>query len=73
MVPVRFRGRRGDGLKVENIQETTIPISISQLWGQDMQISDQDLTLTIDHFGDRYIESSAQTVANMIDGDGLIN
>ena len=35
-----------------------------------MQISDQDLTLTIDHFGDRYIESSAQTVANMIDGDG---
>lgn len=35
-----------------------------------MQIGDQDLTLTIDHFGDRYIESSAQTVANMIDGDG---
>ncbi len=35
-----------------------------------MQISDQDLTLTIDHFGDRYVESSAQTVANMIDGDG---
>ncbi len=55
---------------MENIQETTIPISINQLWGQDMQISDQDLTLTIDHFGDRYIESSAQTVANMIDGDG---
>lgn len=69
-MPVRFRGRRGDGLKVENIQETTIPISINTLWGQDLQISDQDLTLTIDHFGDRYIESSAQTVANMIDGDG---
>jgi len=70
MVPPRFRGRRGDGLKTENIQETTVPISINTLWGQDLQISDQDLTLTIDHFGDRYIESSAQTVANMIDGDG---
>ena len=52
------------------MQETTIPISINQLWGQDLQISDQDLTLTIDHFGDRYVESSAQTVANAIDGDG---
>lgn len=69
-VPPRYRGRRGDGMRIENTQESTVPISINQLWGVDLQFGDQDLTLTVDHFGDRYVESQAQTVANQIDGDG---
>jgi hypothetical protein len=68
-LPVRTRGRRGDGIKPEGIQEQMVPIVINELWGQDLQNSDQDLTMTIDRFGERYVEPSSATIANMIDGD----
>ena len=68
-LPVRLRGRRGDGIKPEGIQESMVPIVINELWGQDLQNSDQDLTMTIDRFGERYVEPASATIANMIDGD----
>lgn len=69
-IPVRFRGRRGDGIKPENIVETVVPIVVNQLWGGgDLEISDQDLTMTIDRVGERYLESCAARLANMMDGD----
>ncbi len=50
--------------------ETVVPITVNQLWGGgDLEISDQDLTLTIDRFGERYLESCASRLANMMDGD----
>lgn len=36
-----------------------------------MDISDQDLLLTVDRFGERYVEPAVETIANMIDGEGL--
>ena len=68
-LPVRLRGRRGDGMKPEPVREQLVPISINELWGQDLQMTDQDLTLTIDRFGERYVEAAVATIANMIDGD----
>jgi hypothetical protein len=70
-LPVRFRGRRGDGMRPEPIREQIVPIAINELWGQDLEITDQDLTLTIDRFGERYVEPAVATIANMIDGDLL--
>ena len=70
-IPVRFRGRRGDAAQPEAIQEQMVPVTINTLWGQDLQISDQDLVLTIDRFGERYTESSSAIIAQMMDGDGL--
>ena len=70
-LPVRFRGRRGDAAQPEAIQEQMVPVTINTLWGQDLQISDQDLVLTIDRFGERYTESSSAIIAQMMDGDGL--
>jgi len=70
-MPVRFRGRIGDGIQLEDIRETVVPVTINRLWGCDLDISDQDLTLTIDRFGERYIEPAVQRIANMIDGEGL--
>lgn len=67
--PVRFRGRTGDQIRPEPIRETTVPVSINRLWGQDLEISDQDLTLTIDRFGERYVEGAVAAVANLIDGE----
>lgn len=36
-----------------------------------MDISDQDLTMTIDRFGERYIEPAVEIIGNRIDGEGL--
>lgn len=47
-----------------------VPIAINTLWGVDLQFSDQDLTLLVDQFGERYLQSAAERLANMIDGDG---
>lgn len=66
-IPVRFRGRIGDQMQPESIRETVVPVTINQLWGQDLQISDQDLTMTIDRFGERYVEPAVQIIGNMID------
>lgn len=68
-VPVRLRGRRGDNMRPEPVREQMVPIAINELWGQDLQMTDQDLTLTIDRFGERYVEAAVATIANMIDGD----
>lgn len=47
-----------------------VPIVVNQLWGGgDLEISDQDLTMTIDRVGERYLESCAARLANMMDGD----
>ncbi len=54
----------------EAIREVVVPIVVDQLWGQDMDLSDQDLTMTIERFGERYVEPASATIANMIDGDG---
>lgn len=69
-VPVRFRGTIGDAFNPEDIRETMVPITINRLWGTHMDVSDQDLTLSLDRFGERYLESAAATVANLIDGEG---
>lgn len=70
-MPVRFRGRIGDAMQPEAIIETPVPIVVDRLWGQDMDISDQDLTMTIDRFGERYIEPAVEIIGNRIDGEGL--
>lgn len=57
-------------MQPEDIREQMVPITVNRLWGQDLLISDQDLTLTIDRFGERYIEPASEIVANLIDGEG---
>ena len=57
-------------MQPEDIREQMVPITVNTLYGQDLLVSDQDLTLTIDRFGERYIEPAAEIIANMIDGDG---
>ena len=68
-LPVRFRGRKGDEINPEDIREQMVPITVDSLWGVDLDISDQDLTMTIDKFRQRYIERAVQTIANNIDAD----
>jgi len=70
-MPVRFRGRQGDEMRPEDIRETSVPITIDRLWGVDLDCSDQDLTMSIDRFSERFIQPAVQTIANNIDREGL--
>lgn len=56
-------------MRPEPIREQIVPIAVNELWGQDMEITDQDLTMTIDRFSERYVEGAVSQIANMIDGD----
>jgi hypothetical protein len=69
-VPVRLRGRVGDAMQPADVRETIVPIVVNRLWGQDLIFSDQDLTMTVERFGERYIEPCSSIIANMIDGEG---
>lgn len=69
--PVRFVGRTGPNLGLENVVETSVPISLTTQFGVDFQFSSQDLTLTVDDFAERYLAPAMATIANKIDYDGL--
>lgn len=69
--PPRYIGRTGDALSVEPATETSIPLTLTTLFGVDLEFSDQDLLLSIDDFKKRFISPSMSKIANKIDQDGL--
>ncbi|MGH9404406.1 MAG: P22 phage major capsid protein family protein [Terriglobia bacterium] len=69
--PPRYQGRIGQTLAVENATEVSVPLTLSQQVGADLQFTSQDLTLSIDDFAERFIEPAVAIVANKIDFDGL--
>ena len=69
--PPRYVGRRGQGLKVEGINEQSVPVTLSTQYGCDIEVSTADMLLSIDEFSDRVLKPQIATVANMIDNDGL--
>jgi hypothetical protein len=66
-IPVRYRGTVGDAYNPEDTREPMKPVKIDVLWGVHLDFADQDLTLTIDRFGERYLDSAAETLANKVD------
>jgi hypothetical protein len=69
--PPRYIGRTGDALSVEPATETSIPLTLTTLFGVDLEFSDADLLLSIDDFKKRFISPSMSKIANKIDFDGL--
>lgn len=65
--PVRFVGRTGQNMVVENVQETTIPVVLDTMTGVDFQFSSTELTLNIDQFAERYLKPAMAVIANKID------
>lgn len=66
-LPVRWQGRTGEAMTPEPAIERTIPLKIDQLIGQDLQFSNVDLTLKIDQFKERYLDTACASIANRID------
>lgn len=69
--PVRYLGRNGPTLAVEGTQESSVPLVLSNQWGQDTSFTSKELTLDIDEFSDRILKPAIATVANLIDVAGM--
>lgn len=69
--PPRFIGRSGAAIKIENMTDTEVPVTIGAPFGVDFQFSSSELALSIDDFSNRYLKPAAATIANKIDFDCL--
>lgn len=69
--PPKYRGRYGNAIDVEDIQETPVPVVCDKLFGVDLEYDDVALTLTMDNFRKRYIEPAVARIANEIDATGM--
>lgn len=69
--PPKYRGRYGNAIDVEDIQETPVPVVCDKLFGVDLEYDDVALTLTMDNFQERYIDGVMARIANEIDFTGM--
>ena len=70
-VPVKFSAVKSATLSVQDVTEAKKPLVIDTQAHAGFQFTSKDLTLTIDRFGDRYLDSAAVALANVFDVDGL--
>ena len=68
--PGRFIGTTGPALNVEDLNETSVPVTLSTQFHVDTQFTTQDLALSLDMFSDRILKPAVAAIANKIDFDG---
>jgi hypothetical protein len=66
-LPVRWEGREGELMVPEAARERTIALKVDRLIGQDLEFSNVDLTLKVDQFKERYLDTACASIANRID------
>ena len=69
--PPKYRGRYGNAIDVEDIQETPVTVVCDKLFGIDLEYDDVALTLTMDNFQERYIDPVMARIANEVDATGM--
>ena len=70
-VPVKFAASDGATLVVQDVEEVSVPLVINKQKHVGFKFTSKDRTLTIDRFGERYLNSAAVALANVVDVDGL--
>ena len=68
--PGRFIGTTGPALNVEDLNESSCPVTLSTQFHVDTQFTTQDLALSLDMFSDRILKPAVAAIANKIDFDG---
>lgn len=69
--PVKYVVSTGQALSLQDSTETQVPVSLTTQDHVDFQFSSADLKLSIDDFGDRFINPAVAALANKIDYNGL--
>lgn len=70
-IPAKFVATRGAVLTEQDVTETTVPLVLDQQAHVGFSFTSKDQTLTIDRFGERYLNSAAVALSNVVDVDGL--
>lgn len=70
--PVRFSDASGQGLILQDLTETSVPITLTTQYQRSFTVSTSDLALNIDDFSKRFIRPAVISLANQVDNDGLL-
>lgn len=65
--PVQYTVRSGATANLQDINETTVPLTLQPEFGIDWAFQDYDLSLSIDKFSSRYLEPAGKRLASEID------
>ena len=65
--PVQYTIRDGATINIQDVNETTVPITMEAEFGIDWAFSDYDLKLSIDEFSKRYLAPAAKRLAAELD------
>jgi hypothetical protein len=69
--PARFVRTDGQGLQLQDVTETTVPLVLTTQGQRAFTFTSQDLTLSIDDYSKRFINPAVASLANQVDYDGL--
>jgi hypothetical protein len=67
--PVKFAGRSGATLSVEDVSEAETSITVGSQKGVDWAFQSSDMTLTIEDYSERYIKPAMQRLAQFVNTD----
>lgn len=70
-LPVRFTNSSGQGLILQDLQETSVPVTLTTQYQRSFTVTSSDLALSIDDFRKRFVDKAVISMANQIDYDGL--
>jgi hypothetical protein len=70
-LPVRFAYSQGQGLVLQDLTESSVPVVLNVQYQRSFAITSADLALSVDDFRKRFIEKAMKSMANQIDQDGL--
>jgi len=65
--PVQLTVRDGATANIQDVNETTVPVTMESEFGIDWSFSDYDLKLSIDEFSKRYLEPAGKRLAAELD------
>lgn len=69
--PVQFTAANGATLSNQDVTESSVDLVINTQKHVAFEFTSKDLTLSIDRFAERYLDSAAVALANTVDVDGL--
>jgi len=69
--PVRSIYSSGQGLILQDLTETSVPVALTTQYQRSFAVTSQDLLLNIDDFTTRFVSKHVTSLANQVDDDGL--
>ena len=69
-LPVRFTTSSGQGLILQDLTESSVPVVLNKQYQRSFAVTSADLAINIDDFRKRFIDKAMCSMANEIDFDG---